>query len=331
LVLAAIFFLGGLYLYKSSQGDAGQQEDSTVTLRAAEIAGANSFTPSVAQAPETSGIPSASPPQSSGGLTMARGSSASLYAATRNIASCNAGQLTSYLQTNADRAGPWASAFGLQPTDIQPLVAGLTPVLTRADTRVTEYVFSGGKAVGDQVVLQRGTAVFIDRTGIPRIRCASGNPLRPPQPISGTARYKGAPWPGFSPGSLVTVSPSASPASVLTLADTRDGTIFGRIPGSTVILDIDLPAPGVVVPVVEPGQTSTVRGNGWPTGAVLRIGFDDPAAELATATADVLSNFSAEVTIPLGAAPRAHQVTITDGTTTVTQTFYVIPPTVQLT
>ncbi|GHF01088.1 hypothetical protein GCM10018785_74850 [Streptomyces longispororuber] len=57
---------------------------------------------------------------------------------------------------------------------------GLTPVVPRADTRVTGHGCRDGRATGHQAVLQARTAVLVDDRGLPRVRCACGNPLLPP-------------------------------------------------------------------------------------------------------------------------------------------------------
>jgi hypothetical protein len=79
-------------------------------------------------------------------------------------------------------------------------IDSLTPVLLRSDTRVTNHGFRDGWATPYQAVLQAGTAVLVDNTGVPRARCACGNPLTPPQAVPTTPTYQGTPWPGFTPG-----------------------------------------------------------------------------------------------------------------------------------
>ena len=52
--------------------------------------------------------------------------------------------------------------------DIESYVAGLTAVRLRWDTRVTNHGFSDGEATAFQSLLQAGTAVLVDDTGVPR-------------------------------------------------------------------------------------------------------------------------------------------------------------------
>lgn len=51
-------------------------------------------------------------------------------------------------------------------------------------------------------MLQAGTAVLVDAEGTPRVRCKCGNPLAPPEPVEGTPKYTGTPWPDFNPQAL---------------------------------------------------------------------------------------------------------------------------------
>ncbi|MGQ0680302.1 MAG: DUF6777 domain-containing protein [Actinomycetota bacterium] len=326
-ISAALLVAAALVLFTGSGSQAGASSD--IVLQGADVAGTNVFTPTVA-APAEPSTAATTPPPSSGGLTTAQGSSEGLFAGTRNVPSCNAPQLIAHLQSDQAKAAAWAAAFGLNPAGIKAFVDGLTPVLLRVDTRVTDFGLRDGRAVARQVVLQSGTAVFIERTGVPRIRCTSGNPLGPPRSIQGTPTYTGPRWPAFQPATLVVINPAPTPLTVIILVDLRDGVLFGRIPGSVVIIDIDRPLPGVVLPVVQPGQLSTVTGANWPPGTALQINFDNPAVLLANATAGGDGTFSVQVTIPLGAPPGIHQIIITGGGFTVAQTFYVIPTAVRL-
>ncbi len=71
-------------------------------------------------------------------------------------------------------------ALGLRTTQIRTYVSGLTDVLLRTDTRVTNHGYEDGIAIPIQSVLQAGTAVFVDKYGSPVVKCYCGNPLTPP-------------------------------------------------------------------------------------------------------------------------------------------------------
>jgi hypothetical protein len=171
---------------------------------------------------------------------------------------------------------------------------------------------------------------MVDRTAFPRVRCASGNPLSEPRSVPASPSYTGPRWPGFQPTTIVVINP-APPVTIILLFDPTTGLIFGRIPGSIVIIDIDRPPNDTILLVVEPGQPSTVSGANWPPGTVVEIRFDNPVVLLATVTAGGDGSFSVPVTVPATAAPGVHQVTMTGGGFTVNDTIYVIPPRVRVT
>ena len=66
------------------------------------------------------------------------------------------------------------------PDAVASYIRSLRPVTLTRDTRVTNYSFEDGKAVGFQSILQAGTAVLVDRYGEPVARCRCGNPLSKP-------------------------------------------------------------------------------------------------------------------------------------------------------
>jgi DNA-binding MarR family transcriptional regulator len=89
------------------------------------------------------------------------------------------------------------------------LLRGLTSVVLRADTQVTDHGFRDGRATSFQSVLQRGTAVLVDNLGVPRVRCKCGNPLTPPKAVTSTPTFKGQAWEGFDAAKVVVVVPAA--------------------------------------------------------------------------------------------------------------------------
>jgi hypothetical protein len=107
-------------------------------------------------------------------ITSVAGSTPNLFGGSR-ASRCNAGQLPGAL---------------------------LTEVVLLRDTRVTG-VRSG--LAPFQAVLERGSAVLVDESGVPRLRCAGLIPLRPPLPASSTPDFVGVAWPGFNPAALTVV------------------------------------------------------------------------------------------------------------------------------
>ena len=323
IALSAIVALIGALLFFVGRGDSAAAGE--IFLQGSDVPGTATFTPNIASAPPAQKASTATTtPAPTQGPSSTQGNAEGLYGAQRDVPSCNADALITYLEANPNRARPWAGALGLNAADIRAFVSALTPVVLRVDTRVTDYGFADGRAVPRQSILQAGTAVLVDRTGVPRVRCASGNPLGEPSAVTSSPDYTGTRWPGFSPQTIVIVNPAPT-TTTLVLIDIVTGAIFVRIPGSIVIIDIDRLPAGTILIVVEPGGPARITGANWPPGTVVTITFDNPAVTLGTATADGAGNIAADVRIPDNAAPGVHTVTISGGGFNVPQTVYVIP------
>jgi hypothetical protein len=69
--------------------------------------------------------------------------------------------------------------LGISPTEkaVAAYIRHLRPVTLTRDTRVTNHTFVDGRAVAFQSILQAGTAVLVDKDGVPVARCRCGNPL----------------------------------------------------------------------------------------------------------------------------------------------------------
>lgn len=160
------------------------------------------------------------------------GTAAGLYAAARGISPCNIAKLTTALESDAGRKRAWARAAGIAPDGIPAHFEGLTGVVLRADTRVTEYAFEGGRAVPRQAILQSGTSVLVDAAGAPAVRCASGNPLAAPQPARTDAKTTGDAWTGFEPERALIVTPAPEPVEVFVVVNLTAPGYFTRPPGT---------------------------------------------------------------------------------------------------
>jgi hypothetical protein len=95
---------------------------------------------------------------------------------------CDRELLIRSLKARPDRMREWARTIGISPDfeTVARYIRELTPVTLTTDTRVTNHNFVDGRAVGYQAILQAGTAVLVDKDGIPRARCRCGNPLLEP-------------------------------------------------------------------------------------------------------------------------------------------------------
>lgn len=164
------------------------------------IPGENPFTPPMGQdQPNVITPPNA-------GQTFS-GDTSGLYGGTLNSSSCDKDAMATFLQSNPAKAAAWAGVLDITPADIPAYVAGLTPLILRSDTAVTNHGFSDGKATVVRSVLQAGTAVLVDKFGLPRVRCYCGNPLTPPQTFS-RQHYVGLTWPAFSPANITIIRPA---------------------------------------------------------------------------------------------------------------------------
>ena len=184
--------------------------------------GTDPFTDSVALAERPLLNPTVIDPTTGPSGVQIRGDRPGLYSGTRSNGSCDAARLVTFLQANPVKATAWAGALNIGTDQVAASIAGLTSVVLRADTRVTNHGYRDGRATTLQSILQAGTAVLVDQHGAPRVKCRSGNPLAEPvtQPVGVT--YRGAAWLGSDRPPLVV---AAAPAllSRFTLADIDTG------------------------------------------------------------------------------------------------------------
>lgn len=92
---------------------------------------------------------------------------------------CDRELLIRSLAARPDRLREWARVLGVTPSAgaVARYIRKLRPVTLTRDTRVTNHSFVDGRAVAFQSILQAGTAVLVDKDGVPVARCRCGNPL----------------------------------------------------------------------------------------------------------------------------------------------------------
>ncbi|WP_457032554.1 DUF6777 domain-containing protein [Kitasatospora sp. P5_F3] len=213
-----------------TNSDSGTRTEAApqVALQPVAATGPDPFTGSVAV------VSNASTAASSGGTVSAtgtdgrtvQGSDPGLYGGSQQTASCDVPRLAEFLNANQDKARAWAAVAGIEPAAIGDYLRSLTSVVLRVDTRVTNHGFANGVATPYQAVLQSGTAVLIDARGLPRVRCACGNPLLPPVLSATPPAYSGTPWPSFKEQDVVAVSPAPSPLKDIVVVDPSSGQSF---------------------------------------------------------------------------------------------------------
>jgi hypothetical protein len=132
------------------------------------------------------------------------GDSAGLYQQDPDRPACDGAALAGALAADPARAGAWARVQGVSPSGVAAFVAGLHPVVLRADTAVVDHGYRDGGPVGVPAVLAAGTAVLVDGHGRPAVKCLSGDPLTP-----------GA----STDASVTTIVASPEPVTTLTVFD----------------------------------------------------------------------------------------------------------------
>ncbi|WP_406194134.1 hypothetical protein OH807_04530 [Kitasatospora sp. NBC_01560] len=201
-------------------------------------------------APPAAGGATSSAAGSPTGIHSVQGSSAGLYAGSMSQASCDVERLITMTSTG-DTGRAWASVQGIQQSAIPSYLRSLTSAYLRVDTRVTNHGYKSGAVSSYQSVLQAGTAVLVDSQGVPRVRCACGNPLTPPSLVT-DAKYTGKSWTGFQPSTLVVVVPAPQPVTEIILVNVATGGWFARVTGQIKVEDHPVQPPKELAPGIPP-------------------------------------------------------------------------------
>jgi hypothetical protein len=172
------------------------------------------------------------------------GDSRGLYGGSLNTQVCDPEGQIAFLQQNRSIADAFVGALNSDPTlrwsggtrvtrdQLPSYIRELTPLILTQDTRVTNYGYSNGRSTPRQAVLQAGTAVMVDRYGVPRIKCNCGNPLTPPVAVSTTPTYTGPQWPGFDPTTIVVVNQTTVVINVFVTTNVNGPGYIDVTPGS---------------------------------------------------------------------------------------------------
>ncbi|MEM7095876.1 MAG: DUF6777 domain-containing protein [Actinomycetota bacterium] len=162
-----------------------------------------STTPFAPASPDNLTVQPVSNTDPTGPTRTSNGRAPGLYGGTNDNSLCDAEQMATFLAGDQAKAQAWVTALNrdpnviaswgqaLTPADIGAYIRGLTPVVLTSDTRVTNNGFRNGQPSPRQAVLQKGSAVLVDKNGVPRARCYCGNPLTAPQATTGTPKYMG--------------------------------------------------------------------------------------------------------------------------------------------
>ncbi|MFE3604922.1 DUF6777 domain-containing protein [Streptomyces goshikiensis] len=268
--LAAVVALVVVLTRPSGKGDGGDSARGEVFLQPVAATGPDPFTESTA-AKGVAPPPQTPPPEGSGTPTAARetgatvtrsvsGDAAGVYGGTRDIASCDVEKQITVLSAQPSKNGAFAQALGIRPETVPGYLRSLTPVQLAFDTRVTNHGYRGGKGTEYQAVLQAGTAVMVDDRGVPRVRCACGNPLGPPAALTANPERHGRPWSSYQPGKAVAIAPAAKTVDEFVIYDHRTNQWYERGRGFRENAQHDKPVPP---PPVVPKPP-------WPPGTPTR-------------------------------------------------------------
>nr|WP_306326778.1 DUF6777 domain-containing protein [Streptomyces venezuelae] len=198
-----------------------------VFLQNAAASGPDPFTRSTARADTASAPPASLPPRTASATPEVSGSTPGLYGGTQSVASCDVEQQVRFLSAEPAKNNAFASVLGISGNEVPGYLRSLTPLQLRADTRVTNHGFRDGSATTFQAVLQSGTAVLVDDRGVPKVRCACGNPLTGPV-AQKAPRTTGTAWQGYSSNQVVVVAPSVTVVNVFVVYDPKDDSWFAR-------------------------------------------------------------------------------------------------------
>lgn len=223
----------GLVFTRDDSGSDTSATGGEVFLQAASKSGPDPFTESTANDSSTeTEAPSTSTASESTNVTQGvDGSAPGLYGGTRNVSSCDVEKQIKFLQADPAKNSAFASVVGLQTSQVPGYLRALTPMQLRYDTRVTNHGYRDGAATSYQAVLQAGTAALVDDHGVPRVRCACGNPLGEPVPQKTTPKQTGDSWPSYRTQNVVVVSPSTTVINIFVIFDPDNDEWIARHKG----------------------------------------------------------------------------------------------------
>ncbi|MCB5912100.1 DUF6777 domain-containing protein [Streptomyces pinistramenti] len=238
-VLAAVLVLT-VFLTRPGHDEDILPGPGEVLLQPAAAPGPSPFTESTATSAAAAPTPTAppaappgTPPGGTGTVRSVQGSAPGLYGGTRSTASCDVARQIGLLTGDRAKTTAFGDLAGVDDAAVPGYLRALTPVALRRDTRVTNHGFTGGEAFAYQSVLQAGTAVLVDAHGLPRVRCACGNPLTPPVALKKAPATTGEAWPAYRPSDVVVVQQTSAMVDTFVLLDPATGHWFARPRGTT--------------------------------------------------------------------------------------------------
>lgn len=277
--LATACALSAAVIAVGCAGSGGTETRSSgeVVLLPAADRGPDPFTPSTATTtPTPSAVVRAVRAVGAPSARALSGSTPGLYAGAARVGSCDVNRQIAYLTSDPARTRAFVRAEAVTEATVPDFLHGLAPVLLRADTRVTDHGFRHGRTTDFQSVLQAGTAVLVDDRGVPRVRCAGGNPLTPAVAERGRFGTKGRSWSGFRPGQVIVVTPAPQVITAVTIIDVVHGGWIERPISHDVDHDHVIPPPAGETPATMPTPPASPEAS--EPGATAATPADVPTA-----------------------------------------------------
>lgn len=256
------------------------------------------------------------PPPATGQVTNVGGNAPGLYGGTNVLNVCDKDLLVDFLTGpgNEAKARAWAGVLGIPAESIPSYIDGLTAVVLRLDTRVTNHGFSNGVAYPVDAVLQAGTAVLIDDYGVPRVRCYCGNPLLPARPLATTTpTVTGTEWPGLVIEQTIVIT-QVTQITVIEINNIYGGGVIYINPGAPIgTYTFPTPVPTSTpepTPTPEPGEYAgfwdgEISDQGFVFPFVIEVFDSEIGGAFATITMDTGIGIEGEMFFYEGFAPLA--------------------------
>ncbi|OXY89277.1 hypothetical protein BEK98_39290 [Streptomyces diastatochromogenes] len=260
---------GEVFLQAASKTGPDPFMESTATETSASpktTAPGKTSGPGKTSAPATTASPGTTPQATTSApvnqIRAVDGGAPGLYSGVQNRPSCDVEKQIKVLQADPAKNRAYAAEAGIQPSAVPAYLRSLTPMTLRADTRVTNHGYRSGSGTSYQAVLQSGTAVLVDGHGVPRARCACGNPLTPPVAQRTTPRQTGDHWASYQPTSVIVVRPTTVVVNVFVVYDSHHDDWFHRYRGDdSGRRDRQTKPPRDAYPWIGPTPTSTGPSN----------------------------------------------------------------------
>ncbi|MCX5329733.1 DUF6777 domain-containing protein [Streptomyces sp. NBC_00140] len=260
-------------------GDETTNSSGELFLQPVAAPGPDPFTDSTQTSTATPSPVTRTQQPAQSGVRSISGGTPGLYGGTVGSGSCDVNRQIGHL--TADRAKGWAFAQveGISQDSIPSYLRSLTSVVLRADTRVTNHGYRDGRTTTYQSVLQSGTAVLVDTRGVPRVRCACGNPLTPARATSGGTVTSGRPWSGYRHGPVVVVAPAPRVITHITIIDIVDNTWIERRCGHDTRHDhvVPRPQPPTSTHTPSPSRSESGAPESWSDASPSTDASADPS------------------------------------------------------